>query len=117
MCTLSLECSKKLYALLGEYETEQRWSVKIACLRGVLPEAYLIPRGSVMTADKYSIPAPNFAETIRLLPKIGEKKGWGTLHIHGHTSTIANDVMMDYMLAPTPEEGMERLSEYLMKLL
>ena len=108
--TLSLECSKKLYALLGDtYETERRISPENTCGSCYENESH-IPFGQC-------IPNPNFAETIRLLPKIGEKKGWGTLHIHGHTSTIANDVMMDYMLAPTPEEGMERLSEYLMKLL
>ena len=100
--TLSLECSKKLYTLLGEYETEQRISPENTCGSCYENESH-IPFGQC-------IPNPNFAETIRLVNQIASKSDLDPHDLFEKLGAL-------YMLAPTPEEGMERVSEYLMKLL
>lgn len=109
--TLSLSCSKKLYELLGEtYETEEaghKWGNKAD-----LSSAHNCKR-------RKCLPLPTFAETIRLLPMIGEKAGFpyskgpeANLFIHYITA-----VAELYMSAPTEEEGMEQVSNYLEALL
>lgn len=101
--TLSLSCSKKLYELLGEtYETEKHHSV----WRGE----------TVLDIETGSIPAPSFSETIRLLPKIGEKAG---LDGYGKESieTVSEKCMLLFQEAPTEEEGMKQVSDYLEALL
>lgn len=89
--TLSLSCSWKIYGLLGDtYLTQARWQLPEECP-----------------------PAPSFSETIRLLPRIAEKKGWQEYEC----PLFFQDVGAIYMSAPTEEEGMERVSNYLEALL
>ena len=65
------------------------------------------------------IPAPNFAELIRILPKIGKKKGWGMSQWkHPNDVTqICNSASLRFMNAPTEPEGMAAVEGYLMKLI
>ena len=89
--TLSLSCSWKIYGLLGDtYLTQARWQLPEECP-----------------------PAPSFSETIRLLPRIAEKKGWSENGLWGS----ADDIAQMYMLSDTEEEGMEQVSNYLEALL
>lgn len=112
MTTLNLEASKKVYELLGDtYKTRDSFSEKEEpdCLCGdhVEPGYKLIPK-------------PNFSELIRLLPKIGEKKGWlKATFCMGDVSarTVGEDLTWLYMNAPTEEQGMEEVSKYLLKVL
>lgn len=68
------------------------------------------------------IPLPDFSETIRLLPKIGEKKGWGMNNEYqGDEEPMreyyAKELSIIYMDAPSPFEGMAQVSAYLRKIL
>lgn len=108
--TLSLSCSKKLYELLGDtYETKY----------------YHV--NDAITGER--LPAPSFSETIRLLPKIAEKKGWAPFFAARIASlrvlmqdakqveTVASHCVELYIHAYTEEEGMEQVSNYLEALL
>ena len=98
--TLSLSCSRKIYELLGDtYETEKHHSI----WRGE----------TVLDIETGSIPAPSFSETIRLLPKIAEKKGWEDYEC----ALFLYDVYPLYVYTATEEEGMAKVSEYLEKTL
>ena len=114
MTHLSLEASKKVYELVGEYETEKHWSRST--------------KGKVMpwrfgyfskTMGTEIIPAPTFAELIRVLPKIGEKKGWPVSGARLAGKMVNKLVRMTaiYVGALTEPEGMAAVEEYLMKLL
>lgn len=105
--TLSLSCSRKIYELLaGACQTERFWVVKF---KDPFKPTHLATSNDVIPADSYSIPAPSFSETIRLLPKIAEKKGWEDYEC----SLFLYDVYPLYVSTPTEEEGMAKVSEYL----
>lgn len=118
MNTLSLEASKKVYEIVGEYETEKCWLTHDDVSRLELSSCiinYLGDLGGVVWS-----PAPNFAELIRVLPNIGEKKGWPETHFcKGEISacSVTEDIACTYMLASTEPEGMKAVEDYLMKLL
>jgi|CXWK01.1.fsa_nt_gi hypothetical protein len=108
---LTLECAKKIYELLGEYKTLQRVSPNDDC-------------GSCYEGDAHKpsgkcIPSPDFAETIRLLPHIGEAKkdsvdGNGWIY---RSEVYAGILAEKFTLAPTPEQGMIEISEYILKII
>lgn len=115
--TLSLSCSKKLYELLGQtYETKQT-------------SIGLIYDMGIEEPDEIAIPRPDFSETIRLLPRIAEKKGWAPFFAARIASlrvlmqdakqveTVASHCVELYIHAYTEEEGMEQVSNYLEALL
>lgn len=120
--TLSLSCSKKIYELLGEtYETENKWFKRDAAVAisdyWVPPLNWTTPEDMKETkSEPYKYPAPTFSETIRLLPKIGEKAG---LDGYGKESigTVSEKCMLLFQEAPSEEEGMKRVSDYLEALL
>jgi hypothetical protein len=100
MTTLSLECSKKIYDLIGEYETEQTYSEREEpdCLCGNHDDpGYIL------------IPKPNFAELIRLIPKIGKKKGWKEPYFRAYLMTDK------YMETLSEREGMQKVEEYFLR--
>lgn len=126
MTTLSLEASKKLFEIVGEYETDVIW-IKTKLDDGYDGQFHLAPSMSLAvyksaeSKKKFSaknrlvwFPAPNFAELIRVLPKIGEKKGWGTSDIHGHASEMTIKYISWFQTEP---EGIAKVEAYLMKLL
>lgn len=104
MTTLNLEASKKVYELLGDtYASEREYSPQ---------EGY--------NTGGFVYPRLNFSELIRLLPKIGEKKGWSEdvwdsnrINLRRMSHILAEI----YMLAPTEERGMEEVSKYLLSVL
>jgi hypothetical protein len=110
MTTLSLEASKKVYEIVGEYETEKLRTNDTGYIHEELPSCRI-------GIDCY--PAPNFPEMIRVLPKIGEKMCWNSGF--GRTGTCLIDVLYNmsiiYMNAPTEPEGMQAVEEYLLNLL
>jgi hypothetical protein len=111
--TLSLSCSKKLYELLGEtYQTKGYW-VPGLDMDGPVPTPTFEVHSKYYGAAKQRFPAPSFSETIRLLPKIAKKKGWADYEC----PLFFQDVGTIYMSAPTEEEGMKRVSDYLEALL
>lgn len=62
---------------------------------------------------------PNFEQTIRLLPLIGEMEEWkhGCWE-HGRVTRMhAGRLTTMYMLAKTEEAGIEKVSQYLLKIL
>lgn len=117
MTTLNLEASKKVYELLGDtYETENEW-------KRTKSYPFHVNRKEWRSAKETrleSFNTPTFPELIRLLPKIGEKKGWlKTTFCMGDVSarTVGEDLTWLYMNAPTEEQGMEEVSKYLLKVL
>ena len=114
MTTLSLEASKKLYELIGEYETELHWAVakpnEMSCFEPLDISGW---ENEYLEKWQAFIPAPNFAELIRVLPKVGEKKGWSP---YDEPLDIKH-LVSRYIFAPTEPEGMHQVEEYLMKLL
>lgn len=110
--TLSLSCSKKLHALLGDtYETKWAWFNNDGEM-GMTLGWELVFFGWARETKGYEWhPSPSFSETVRLLPKIAEKKGWNGYQLElEFISTV-------YATAPTEEKGMEDISEYLEKIL
>jgi hypothetical protein len=117
--TLGLSCSKKLYELLGEtYETEMHWK----CHHFFKPfltenresdQDWEGQRNEPESERFRYIQAPSFSETIRLLPKIAKRKGWKDYEC----PLFFQDVGAIYMSAPTEEEGMKQVSDYLEALL
>ncbi|HNA25187.1 MAG TPA: hypothetical protein PLI01_00500 [Nitrospira sp.] len=108
MTILSLETSKKVYELCGEYDTERVFAYDFDGRYTVMFREEL----EICLGD---VPAPNFAELIRLLRKIGEKKGWKQGEFSDAVG-VAFSLLMLYMNAPTEPEGMRAVEEYLMKL-
>lgn len=121
MTTLSLEASKKVFEIVGEYETERDWELSFDKRSWFLtiPEEYLPEDTMQLAYCRTRVPAPNFAELVRVLPKIGEKKKWNAGW--GRSGTCLIDVLYNvsiiYMNAPTEPEGMAAVETYLMKLL
>lgn len=129
MTTLSLSCSRKVYELLGDtYETEfafyQRGSYFCGkdYIKESEPEAMRRQNGTLDFPWKCLGPAYSFAETVRLLPRITEKKGWRDYvnrseeSGHGMWDTL-EDMTCFFVEAQTEEEGMAKVSEYLEKIL
>lgn len=114
--TLDRDVAEAIYKIVGEYETAQRWAFKLACLRGELRDAYLIDRGTVITADKVSIPAPDFGETIRIIVQIDKKRD-GSYDEEDWLTMVYCVITQKYMFAPSPEQGMAEVSNYLRKIL
>lgn len=109
--TLSLSCSKKLYELLGEkFNTEQHWA-EVTDSDGETAKYSVVDYYNC--SDVNCVPASSFSETIRLLPKIAERKEWKDYEC----PLFFQDVGTIYMSAPTEEEGMKRVSDYLEALL
>lgn len=113
--TLSLSCSKKLYELLGDtYETGSKH-----CRERIKSvwHPWFTSNGTwpVNHNDLEQVPAPSFSETIRLLPRIGRLQGWTVWE--NPTPVSLQALVMNYMYAPTEEEGMEQVSNYLEALL
>lgn len=144
MTTLSLEASKKVYEIVGEYETEKCWvqgSVEFDCDGSpeiTLGEEWSLYEGrpgkfDLSTSDiGYGIPTPewsrilderlktlkvfptyNFAELVRVLPKIAKAKGWADYEC----PLFFQDIGALYMSGKTEPEGMAAVETYLMELL
>lgn len=94
MTTLSLEASKKVFEIVGEYETEE--------FTEEVREPWVV-----------CIPRPNFAELIRVLPKIAKVKGWADYEC----PLFFQDIGALYMSGKTEQEGMAAVEKYLMELL
>jgi hypothetical protein len=120
MTPCSLEPSKAIHALIGEYETE--WIFDVA--RCDIPTCNCgkdhIERVRRVDMIPHAVfyPSPTFAELIRVLPRIGEKKGWKR---HGtalkSTGICSYDLVDIYQDAPNESEAMKACEDYLMKLL
>lgn len=113
--TLDRDVAEAIYKLLGHtYETEKSWCIAkdgdFGCYEPLDISSY---EDEYLSNYKEVIPALDFSETIRILPKIGEKKEWSENGLWG----TADDLARDYMLAPTPEQGMKEVSNYLRKIL
>lgn len=117
MIVISLEASKKLYELLGDtYETRFKWYHP--WLTTGVPEIRL--SGKVPKIINYlfgDVPAPVFSELLRLLPKIGEAKGWEYEEgcLGQEIQLLCECISEIWMLAPTEEEGISEVGEYLLK--
>lgn len=121
MPTLDRDVAEKIHILVGDYETEVFWGDKHMC------RAYDCVHCDSPFRDEGSIPFPNFGETVRILTKIGEKKGWNQetfslanghkTHTLGDHDIHATNMLIDYMNAPTAEEGMKQVSIYLRRIL
>lgn len=109
MTTASLELSRKIYELLGEYETKKKHPVMSCGCKDP---------SSCMFANQveYYIPLPNFAELVRILHKIGEKKGW-TVKTQPNATFVAWTLTEKYMFATSEPEGMQEVEKYLTPLL
>jgi len=99
---LDRDVADKIFELVGEYSTEARsgWE-------------------GFNSFEHDRVPMPNFGETIRILPNIGEKKGWERDEVTNKISMrrVSHILAEIYMLAPSAEEGMTNVSEYLRKIL
>lgn len=107
MTPLNLDLSRKIYELVGEYETDKYW-VDYDDTGPHLSETGLIPKYPYQTC----FPAPTFSELIRILPRIGEKLDWRS-HLEMHSQKL----LEKFMLATTDQKGMEAVEAYLEKLI
>jgi hypothetical protein len=106
MTTLSLNASRRVHELVGDYETERRWRCKIHKDTG--RTEWIASKPRLVNKARY-IPAPSFSELIRILPrieKIAER-------IDTHTRYLA----FRYRDASTEPEAMAACESYLMKLI
>lgn len=119
MTTLSLPTSRKIFELIGEYETEKVWSIPNpgraanGTERKALEESTIeVYSRKTKWGSKFdSIPTPTFAELIRVLPKIAEKKEWFGCQLETERLTRL------YQNAPTEPDAMLQVNKYLDKLL
>lgn len=131
MTTLSLIASKKVFEIVGPYETDYSHT-SFRNISSPKEQHGMFLHQIVLTDDVEEMmersylkdfavtPAPTFSELIRVLPKIGEKKGWPETHFcKGEISacSVTEDIACAYMLASTEPEGMKAVEEYLLKLL
>ena len=122
MTTTSLEFSKRLHKLLGEFETELSW-----CQKRKFEEPFAtwffscsdLPCDWCKKKSGFTshIPAPSFSELIRLLLKLGEKleldvNRWGKTY-----GVLAGALTDRFRNAPTESEGMAAVESYLESLL
>lgn len=96
MTTLSLETSRKIHDLIGDYET---------C------EWHEVADDRDPHRPHERIPTPNFSELIRILPKIGEGKDWGNIY---NSAYLLVDKYMD---AVDEKEGMKAVERRLLSFL
>ena len=93
MTTLSFEASRRVYELIGEYETNAR----------------------IADASLKFYPSPAFAEVILVvIPKLVDH---GSFSWRASRKGIATDLCALYQDATTEPEGMKAVEDYLMKLL
>jgi len=131
--TLSLETSRKLEKLIGKVETELTYEritdrdsgewLSWEILR--TPFSDEVCKHFKLKHEQH--PAPSFSELIRLLPLIGEKKEWAVYRITfskgreqtdiGDAGLYAGELANMFMSAPTPEDWMRQVDEYLIKIL
>lgn len=114
MTTLSLEISKKLYELIGEYESEFQWKGhedpnKNECF------GWTLLRTNEKDVDwDREFPASTFAELIRdVLPKLVLH---GSFSWRASRNMISVDLCRLYRDAPTEPEGMKAVEDYLKSL-
>ena len=118
--TLDLETSKLIYKTIGDFDTEKTWYDCGSNIWNCGDWAEAMNNGkdyAQSTAPGYgikTIPAPSLGETIRILPKIGEERGWDN---GWYRVMDAVNLACIYISAPSPEEGMKQVGEYLTKLL
>jgi len=111
MPTLDRDVAEAIYELLGDtYETERYWYSPAIGMP--ITWKLLTHKPNPINASWY--PAPDFSETIRLLPKIGEKKGWDEGRV---LQPEMYKMVWAYAFVPTEEQGMKQVSEYLRKIL
>ena len=115
MPTLDRDVAEAIYKLVGEYETE--WILDSAPCDVPACNCPDTHSMKVRLDDVFPhpgfIPLPSFSETIRIIPRIAEKLEWSENGLWG----TADDLARDYMLAPSPEQGMKEVSNYLRKIL
>ena len=138
MTTLSLDTSKKIYELIGEYETEKIW-VTWADPDGIEhgPDIWLVSDLVGLKEGEYDCsPAYGFSELIRILPKIALKDPakWMNRNVcraHGkenhcnHSDNLADAITLliegfaviysDHQFSEP--EGMAKVEDYLKKIL
>lgn len=105
----SLELSKKIFELVGEYDTERFWIRRLTTGEWVLQNNQHL--------DDNCVPAPTFAEIVRVLPKIGEKKKITRETASYSSRFYSENLVYLYMSEKTEPEGMKAVEDYLMKLL
>lgn len=90
--TLSAKTSRMIFDLIGNFPTKKRWDQSNF--------GYLL-------TEHGAVPAPDFGETLRIIVKIGEKKGFTPLNTRRSLDRIAEE----YIDAPTPTLGMEAVDK------
>lgn len=102
--TLDRDVAEKIVKLVSTYETRVTGS-------------YFIHDMGIDEPDELLLPMPDFGEVIRILPKIDaaiwryRPTGYPLLTFY------SAELVRLYMLAPTPEQGMKDVSDYIRKLL
>lgn len=121
---LSLEASKKIFELVGEYETEKCYLIPPeGCFGATEPIEWGILGDDLIERGYSGVPAPSFSELVRVMPKIGVKKQWGIMpersFYEARISPSHHSMMMVemYMSSPTEPEGMAAVERYLMEIL
>lgn len=125
---LDLEPSKVIFSLTGWYSTQRHWMEPVNILEPwflITPKEFACTVCAPVSCEpaviRRSVPAPTFGETIRVMRIIGSKKDWGDPLLYTWDSTELNRhiyaVTWLYHNAPSDEEGMRAVSNYLLKLL
>lgn len=129
MSTLSLEASKKVFEIVGEYETEKKYAVSKEddfFVHAVSPrKPFYDPRlcwsdahGDALNnpEDFNFVPRPNFAELIRVLPKMQKTTGNNEEWASAWCRINATAMVLAYMQAPTEQEGLRAVEKILMEI-
>ena len=127
--TLDRDVAEKIFRIVGECDTKSIWFLiqddvgwkeQLETKPHISHNTDILSHpGTIKGLQGFS--APDFSETIRILPEIGEKKMWHLDIPHGGKDHSIGDVYsrlcVIYGFAPTPSEGMKLVSDYLRKIL
>jgi len=114
LSTLSLETSKKIYDAIGAYETDKCYIMPPSEKSGsALPVGWGVLGQDLEEYGYAGIPAPNFAELIRVFLKISMAKVWP----ESQNRLVFQDVVTLYASGPAGEDGMQRVDAYLNTLI
>lgn len=127
MTYASFELSKKIFDLVGQYDTDafyyaSNWKVKTWKFADPNDHSDCGDQGSSFPRRYVAIPAPNFAELVRILYYVGRAKGWRT-GAEGNANVESVPFLAAYLLdlyinPATPEAiAMTKVESHLLKLL
>lgn len=113
MSTLSLKASQSIFEIVGNYETEKVWNRTTE--RDGKP-FWVLSDSNPHNVYHY-LPAPNFAELVRILKKLQDTTKNNEVWKVAWVKMISTNLVEAYISGKTEPEGMAAAEVYLMNLL